>query len=261
MSVFRVNRTRDYTTISNHHLRNKNLSLKAKGLLTVMLSLPDDWNYSIGGLVKISLENESAIKSTLDELKKNGYLRITKLPPSVTESGRFEYVYDVFESPYREKQEVEKQGVENLPLENLPLENLAVENHTVYKYTNKSNTNNQLTKGRNTNDIGASPKKPSYDYSFFQSVYNEVCTKLPTCKVITEKRKTSIRTFLEDFTTDQWREICEKANANDFLTGKNERKWKAGIDFLLNTGKAAKVLEGTYGKQEEKETHHYGTYY
>ena len=74
MSKIRVNKTKDYTVLSNHHLKNKNLSLKAKGLLSVMLSLPDDWDYSINGLSFICKENETAITSALDELKENGYL-------------------------------------------------------------------------------------------------------------------------------------------------------------------------------------------
>ena len=58
MSVFRINKTKNYTVMSNHHLREKKMSLKAKGLLSMMLSLPDDWNYSIAGLVSICKENE-----------------------------------------------------------------------------------------------------------------------------------------------------------------------------------------------------------
>ncbi len=53
MAVFRIERTRDYTVMSNHHLRNANLSLKAKGLLSMMLSLPEDWNYTTRGLAKV----------------------------------------------------------------------------------------------------------------------------------------------------------------------------------------------------------------
>ena len=112
MAIYRVHKTKDFTVMSNAHLRDKNMSLKAKGLLSVMFSLPDDWDYSINGLVAISKENESAIKSTLYELKKLGYLVVTKLKPSETKSGRFEYVYDAYELP-QEKQSVEKQGVEN----------------------------------------------------------------------------------------------------------------------------------------------------
>ena len=61
MAVFRIERTKDYTVMSNHHLRNHELSLKAKGLLSMMLSLPDDWNYTTRGLAKICQEGVDAI--------------------------------------------------------------------------------------------------------------------------------------------------------------------------------------------------------
>mgnify|MGYP005961402923 CR=1 FL=1 len=64
MAVFRIERTRDYTVMSNHHLRNHELSLKAKGLLSMMLSLPDDWNYTTRGLAKICKEGVDAIGSS-----------------------------------------------------------------------------------------------------------------------------------------------------------------------------------------------------
>ena len=97
MAVFRVNKTSDFTTMSNQHLKNKNLSLKAKGLLSLMLALPDDWGYSIKGLVSICKENETSIKNTLDELKTNGYLKILKLKPNETSSKKIEYIYDIYE--------------------------------------------------------------------------------------------------------------------------------------------------------------------
>lgn len=139
MAIYRVHKTKDFTVMSNTHLRDKNMSLKAKGLLSVMLSLSDDWGYSINGLVAISKENESAIKSTLYELKKLGYLVVIKLKPSETKSGRFEYVYDVYEQP-QEKQGVEKQGVEIQGVEILSVENPTQLN------TNKSNTKELNTK-------------------------------------------------------------------------------------------------------------------
>lgn len=131
MSVIRVNKTKNYTVMSNFHLKDKNLSLKAKGLLSVMLSLPDDWDYSIAGLVTLCKENKTAVKNALNELKEAGYLEISKLMPS-KENGRSRivYVYDIFESP----QETKKQGIENLYLENLHLENQPQLN------TNKLNT-------------------------------------------------------------------------------------------------------------------------
>lgn len=139
MARFKVNKTKDFTIMSNYHLKEKNMSLKAKGLLSVMLSLPDDWDYSIAGLVAISLENESAIRSALSELKKNGYLEIIKLMPDKSGNGRIDYIYNIYEKP---KQEGKKQGIENLPLENLDVEILDVENQTQLNTNNKILNNN-----------------------------------------------------------------------------------------------------------------------
>lgn len=139
MSVIRINKTKNYTVMSNYHLREKEMSLKAKGLLSLMLSLPDDWDYSIRGLVAICKENEGAIKSTLKELKKFGYLKITKLMPDKSKTGRIEYVYDIYEKP---KQEVKKQEVENQPLEIQQVEN-SLQLNTNILNTKKLNTKNK----------------------------------------------------------------------------------------------------------------------
>ena len=136
MSVVRVNKTKDYVTMSNNHFKQKDMSLKAKGLLSEMLSLPDDWDYSIAGLVAINKENECAIKSTLNELKDFGYVKVTKVMPNETKSGRIEYIYDIFEKP---KQEGEKQGVENLGVEFL-----GVENQCQYNINNKTLNNKKI---------------------------------------------------------------------------------------------------------------------
>lgn len=69
MAVFRVERTRDYTVMSNCHLRDKRLSLKAKGLLSQMLSLPEDWDYTLTGLSSINRESKDAIRSAVNELE------------------------------------------------------------------------------------------------------------------------------------------------------------------------------------------------
>lgn len=119
MAVFRVHKTKDFTVMSNHHLRDKNLTLKAKGLLSVILSLPDDWKYSIAGLAAICKEGTSSVKSALQELADAGYVTVTKLYPNQTDTGRIEYVYDIHERP----QEPRKQGIENLPLESQQVEN------------------------------------------------------------------------------------------------------------------------------------------
>ena len=74
MAVFRVQKTQNYTIMSNHHLRNKALSLKAKGLLSLMLSLPEDWDYTTRGLASICKEGVDSVCATVRELEAAGYI-------------------------------------------------------------------------------------------------------------------------------------------------------------------------------------------
>lgn len=78
MAVFRVERTAGYTVMSNHHLRNKDLSLKAKWLLSQMLSLPEDWDFTLAGLSYINREKIDAIREAVRELEKAGYVVRTR---------------------------------------------------------------------------------------------------------------------------------------------------------------------------------------
>lgn len=156
---FNVHKNENYTIMSNYHLRERDMSLKAKGLLSVILSLPVDWDYSIAGLVAISRENETAIKSALNELKRFGYLKVTKQMPNETESGRIEYAYDIYEQP---SQDVAK---ENLALEKQGIENLGVENQGQLN-TNKITTNNQITNNKENNDQPAKPSDQALNVEF-----------------------------------------------------------------------------------------------
>ena len=97
MAVYRVERTRDYTVMSNHHLKDTALSLKAKGLLSMFLSFPDDWNYSTRGLAAICKEGVEAIGNTIKELEKAGYIVRRKLRGSNGRITDTEYV--IYEQP------------------------------------------------------------------------------------------------------------------------------------------------------------------
>ncbi len=97
MREFKVFKNGDFTVMSNYHLKDKNLSLKAAGLMSKMLSLPDDWDYSLAGLVAICKESTDTIRSTLNELKCHNYIEIQKLR---TEKGTFRYNYLIFENPF-----------------------------------------------------------------------------------------------------------------------------------------------------------------
>lgn len=177
MAIFRTHKNQNYTVMSNYHLKEKNMSLKAKGLLSVMLSLPDDWDYSLSGLIAICKENETAVKSALKELKDFGYIRIDKLMPNETESGRIEYVYNVFEQPQNIiKQEHKKQGLENQPLENQPIEN------QVQLNTNKQNTKELNTKKIKNKKNSKKDAKLDYiakkclEYDLAENVIELLCT-------------------------------------------------------------------------------------
>ena len=96
MAVIRVQKTENYTVMSNHHLRNKEMSLKAKGLMSLMLSLPPQWDYSIGGLVSICKESHTSIRSAIKELEENLYLIRER---KNNEKGYFVYEYTLYEMP------------------------------------------------------------------------------------------------------------------------------------------------------------------
>lgn len=110
MSVFRINKTKNFTVMSNYHFKEKGMSLKAKGLLSLMLSLPDDWNYSISGLVRLSKDGKDSVMSALGELEKFGYLMRER---TKDESGKFNgIVYHIFEEPQTEFPITEKPMLE-----------------------------------------------------------------------------------------------------------------------------------------------------
>lgn len=143
MAIIRVNNTKGFTVMSNYHFQDKEISLKAKGLLGLMLSLPSNWDYSVNGLVAIVKENKAAVQTALKELEEHKYLKRTRVQD---ETGRFDYIYDIYEKPYdklpcTENRCTDIQCTEVQCTENQPQIN-----------TNKQNTNKQNTKELNTNE-------------------------------------------------------------------------------------------------------------
>ena len=99
MAVFRIEKTRDYTVMSNHHLKNKNLTLKAKGLMSLLLSLPDDWVHTLSGLSQISVEGVDAIRMAVHELEREGYVIRNRIRNEKGHLTEMEYV--VYENPQK----------------------------------------------------------------------------------------------------------------------------------------------------------------
>lgn len=113
MAFIRTHKNRDYTVMCNHHLNNEQLSLKAKGLLSFMLSKPDNWEFSISGLKSQLKEGKSAIRSTLIEIEENGYLKRKRIALNEQQGSKMEY--HIFEKP---NQKSENQTFDNQTLEN-----------------------------------------------------------------------------------------------------------------------------------------------
>ena len=128
MAVFRVEKNRGYTVMSNHHLRNKDLSLKAKGLLSQMLSLPEDWDYTLKGLSLINRESIDAIRTAVWELEKARY--ITRQQNRDGRGKMADMVYTIYEQPQPrpEAAQGEQPGLENPVLENPTSDNPTSEN-------------------------------------------------------------------------------------------------------------------------------------
>jgi hypothetical protein len=143
MAVYRINKTKDYTIIGNFHLREKEMSLKAKGLLTLFLSLPDDWDYSVMGITSLVKENSGTVNRIMQELEHFKYLTRTRL---FKEDGKFKtWQYDIYEKPYVEKPYVENAYVENAYVEN------ATQLNTKEVITKKPNIKN--TKKENLDNL------------------------------------------------------------------------------------------------------------
>lgn len=130
MAVFRVERNTGYTVMSNHHLRNKELSLKAKGLLSQMLSLPEDWDYTLKGLSLINREKIDAIREAIKELERAGYIVRSRERDAKGRLRGADYV--IYEQPQLPPKP-------DLPtLENPTLENPTQENPTLEKPTQEN---------------------------------------------------------------------------------------------------------------------------
>ena len=173
MSTFRVNKNVNYTVMSNHHLQDKRLSLKAKGLLSYMLSLPDDWDYSLKGLTVGCKDGLDSVRTAVLELEEHGYVRRQKVRNAKGQI--IDYDYQVYESPVEDDPAVPgKEGGPSNPSATkspksrmkpcsspfLDFPNLAEPN---LEKATQQNTNKQNTKRQSTNLSGQTGKTADFD--------------------------------------------------------------------------------------------------
>ena len=150
MAVFRIERTRDYTVMSNHHLRDKALSLKSKGLLSMMLSLPEDWNYTTRGLAKICKEGVDAIGGALRELEAAGYIVRHQMRDRQGRISDTEYV--IYEQPQPKAPDTPQPDTASPDTENPYLDSPDTEKPAELNIE-KSKTQKSNTQGSSTDSI------------------------------------------------------------------------------------------------------------
>ena len=163
MAVFRIEKTRDYTVMSNHHLRDTDLSLKSKGLLSMMLSLPEDWNYTTRGLAKICKEGTDSIGSALKELERAGYIVRNRLRDSKGKIVDVEYV--IYETPHppepdgpcEDEPDTEHPDTENPDMDTPGLENRPQLNKDK---SNPDKSKKDLSSTEGSNPVLSTPKAP-----------------------------------------------------------------------------------------------------
>jgi len=164
MAVFRVEKTRDYTVMANHHLRNTELSLKAKGLLSLMLSLPEEWDYTTKGLARICKDGVDSICAGVRELEEHGYVVRERIRNPNGQLGAIEYtILEQPQEPKREKPErenpVQANPVLDAPVLGKPEQENPAQLNTKGSSNQISNTDSSSTEG--SNPIQSSPQTPT----------------------------------------------------------------------------------------------------
>lgn len=228
--VIRVNKTENFTVISNIHLRDDRLSLKTKGLMTVMLSLPSEkWDLSIAGLATITHEGQSSIRTCLKELENAGYFE--KYP--IREGGRIrKWGYVLNESP--KSPDVEILDVEKLHQEKLQVEKLKVENRMELNTYSESNTkDNKELKERN-------------DIQVVVDAWNSA-GGLPVKKVTASStRGKMLLARINEYGLDDVLNAVNEYKLSAFLRGQNGKGFVADFEWFVKPNNFPKVLEGKY---------------
>lgn len=185
MAVFRVERNKGYTVMSNHHLRNKELTLKAKGLLSQMLSLPEDWDYTLAGLAFINRESIDAIRTAIWELEREGYIRRSQ---NRNDNGKMaDMIYTIYEQPVLENPISDKPVLENPTSEN-PISGNPTSENPMQSNKDISKTDLPKEEKRNT-DISNTDSLPFPSLSPFPCESDEAAGANGSASVAGERKR------------------------------------------------------------------------
>ena len=238
MAVFRVHKNENYTVLSNYHFKERRMSLKAKGLLSLMLSLPEGWDYSAAGLVTLSKDGKDSVNAALKELEKFGYLRRTQ---AIDTGGKFSgYNYEIYEQPSdtakaaaAEKEAAAQPKAENPPTGEPFAENPSTGKPTTEKPTTENppqlNTDLLTTKKLNTERSSTDERErkkgtglTSYDTIINERIFDEevkatlrefIKMRKLIKKPLTDFALTKLINKLEKFTTDPKAQVAILENS------------------------------------------------
>ena len=249
----KVHKKSNYTVIDNYPLMDKNLSLKALGLLCKMLSLPMEWDYSISGLSKLCKDKEYAVQSTLHELEELGYITVEKLYPGQSETGRIDYIYNVYERPVNDKERttkddrktnnLQKQDPENSGVVQDPENSGVAPNNIDNIYINNKYSSIETTSISKDIKVVSSPEQPvegeelpkNFNPLDFSEENNEQVQVMETCResVRVQARRNSGKSKLIE--TD------DKQN--------NQQELKKSVTGKKQTNKEPKRVSSEYKRE------------
>ena len=211
MAVFRVERNKGYTVMSNHHLRNKDLSLKAKGLLSQMLSLPENWDYTLKGLSLINRESIDAIRTAVWELEKAGY--ITRQQNRDGKGKMADMIYTIYEQPQPRPEQPDEAapGLENPVLENPTSDNPTPGNPTL---ENPMQLNKDISsKEKTTTDVSITDSIPILSRPFPSE---DEAAQPPERKGTGAKSQSAIEIYREIIMDNiEYEHLCQHAKGID----------------------------------------------
>ncbi|MBD8995097.1 MAG: helix-turn-helix domain-containing protein [Clostridiales bacterium] len=159
MAVFRIEKTRDYTVMSNYHLRDRLLSLKAKGLLSLMLSLPEDWDYTMKGLARICKDGIDSISGGIRELETHGYLVRVRVRNENGQLGSIEYtILEQPKEPAQTPAPIREKPIRENPIQVKPMLDAPIQENPAQLNTKEQNKELSITQG--SSPIPSSPPTP-----------------------------------------------------------------------------------------------------
>ena len=159
MAVFRIEKTRDYTVMSNYHLRDMSLSLKAKGLLSLMLSLPENWDYTMKGLARICKDGIDSISGGIRELEAHGYLIRSRVRSANGQLGSIEYtILEQPKEPAQTPAPIREKPIRENPIQVKPMLDAPIQENPAQLNTKEQNKELSITQG--SSPIPSSPPTP-----------------------------------------------------------------------------------------------------